>query len=144
MGAATGQILIDEPEIITKLETAFSMGCNDEEACLFAGISKAPFYAYIKQVPSFSERKEELKRSPILKAKTCVNEKLSTDVTTAKWYLERRTKEFKPPDKSTNIQLNQLHVLTDGQVKDRLAHKLHKLLTGPEDDVSDAEYTDNT
>ena len=130
MGTATGQLLEDNPEIVSKLEIAYSMGCTDTEACLFAGISTATLHYYIKNIdPSFSERKENLKLNPILNAKTTVTDKLKSDVNTAKWYLERKTKEFKPPDKNTNIQLNQLNLLTESQIKDRLAHKLSKLLT---------------
>jgi len=124
----TGQKLVDEPRIIEQLEIAYSMGCTDTEACLFAGISTATLYAYIKRHPSFSERKEKLKEYPILNARKKVTSEIKDDVKVAQWYLERKTKEFKPPNKDTNITLNQLNLLTESQIKDRLAHKLTKLL----------------
>ena len=96
-------------------------------------------------MPTFSERKEELKRFPILKAKTCVTDKLVSDVNTAKWYLERRTKEFRPPDRNQGNTNNTLILMTESQLKDRLAHKLSKLLTVQNDPVGaiDAECTDD-
>ena len=125
----TGQKLIDYPEIVTKLETAYSMGCKDSEACLFAGISTATLYAYIKRFPSFSDRKEKLKEYPILNAKKKVTSEIAEDVKVAQWYLERKTKEFGPPNQGTHLQFNQLNLLTESQIKDRLAHKLSRLLT---------------
>jgi len=144
MGKATGQLLKDNTEIIDKLEQAYTMGCTDSQACLYAGISTATLHYYIKNInPEFSDRKEKLKEHPILNAKKTVTDKLKDDVNTAKWYLERKTKEFKPPDKNTNIQLNQLNLLTESQIKDRLAHKLSKLLDQPQDDVVDAQVVED-
>ena len=138
-----GDIIKSDPNLLNALETTYSMGCTDEEACLFAGISKRTLYGYIQQVPEFTERKEKLKLFPVLNARSTVTSKLKDDVNTAKWYLERKTKEFKPPDKNTNFTLNQLNLLTDSQIKDRLAHKLSKLLDQPQDDVVDAQVVED-
>jgi len=119
------------------------MGCTDTEACLFANISTATLYAYINRHPDFSERKEKLKQIPILESRKKVTDDIKTNVNTAKWYLERKTKEFKPPDKNTNFTLNQLNLLTDSQIKDRLAHKLTKLLDQGQDDVVDAQIVED-
>ena len=123
-----GDIIKDNPDIKAILIDGFSRGLTDSEACLRAGISKTTLFDYIKQDPEFGEHKEELKKNPIVKAKLHVESELDKDTTTAKWYLERKTKEFKPPNKDTNITLNQLNLLTESQIKDRLAHKLTKLL----------------
>lgn len=61
--------------------------------------------------------------------------RLKEDVATSKWYLERKTKEFKPPDRQGNLILNQLNILTDNQLKDRLANKLNKLLGNDQEDI---------
>lgn len=80
--------------VVAKLETAFAMGCTDVEACLFAGISKDALYNYIKRNPPFADRKEALKRNPIMTAKgNVVNALNDNDIETSKWYLERRCKE---------------------------------------------------
>ena len=123
-----GDIIESDSEIMTKLEIAYSMGCNDKQACLFANISPQTLYRYTESHPDFQERKEHLKEVPLLNAKKNVTESLKTDVKVAQWYLERRTKEFKPPDRQGSLTLNQFNLLTDEQIRDRLAHKLSKVI----------------
>lgn len=55
---------------IKKLEEAFSFGASDREACFHAGISNQSLYNYQKENPEFVERKESLKETPILKARS--------------------------------------------------------------------------
>ena len=80
---------------IQKLLTAFAYGFTDEEACLFAGISsKQTLYNYCNEHPEFGERKELLKKNPIIRAKTNIVEELEKgSIDTSKWYLERKVKE---------------------------------------------------
>ena len=141
--AAGANRIKDEPEVYAALIDGFSKGFTDSEACLAAGISKWVLYSYIDMYPEFGERKEQLKKNPILTAKTHVVSKLSDDTNTAKWYLERRTKEFRPPDRNQGNTNNTLILMTESQLKDRLAHKLSKLLTVQNEpvDVIDAECT---
>ena len=139
-------LLMDDPKVMQVLIDSFSKGFTDSEACFAAGISKGTLYDYIKQNPEFTERKEQLKKNPILTAKSTVVDKLADNdkvgVATAKWYLERKTKEFKPPDKSTNIYHNQLTLLTNDQIKDRLAHKLAGVLSQGDDSQAHANDSD--
>lgn len=79
------------PETISKLEEAFSIGCSDIEACLFADISRPVLYEYQQKHPEFLDRKEMLKERPVLKARNTVVKNLSEDET-ARWYLERKKK----------------------------------------------------
>lgn len=79
------------PETISKLEEAFSIGCSDIEACLFADISRPVLYEYQQKHPEFLDRKEMLKERPVLKARNTVNRNLNDDET-ARWYLERKKK----------------------------------------------------
>ena len=133
---ARGRCIENNPEILAKLENAFSMGCTDEEACIMAGISRGTLYYYIKENPDFHDRKEELKQLPIIQAKHSVVSKINdSDVKTSKWYLERKTQEFRPPNRFSNITLNQLNLLTDSQLRDRLANKLNKLLRNDQEDM---------
>ncbi len=78
-------------ELLQKLESGFAIGLTDSEACAYAQIPSSTFYDYCKHHPEFSERKEELKKKPILKAKNTVFNNLH-DKETAKWYLERKCK----------------------------------------------------
>lgn len=81
-------------DVVNKLEQAFSMGCTDLEACLYADISKQTLYNYQEKHPEFVDRKEMLKQKLVLKARTVIAEALNKkDENTAKWYLERRRKD---------------------------------------------------
>lgn len=81
-------------EVIDKLETSFSMGCSDLEACLFAGISKQTLYDYQARNPEYADRKAMLKERLVLKARTVIANALNNkDENTAKWYLERKKKD---------------------------------------------------
>lgn len=91
-GRPVGRPKIVSSEVIQKLEQAFSFGCTDGEACLHAGISKALLYLYQKQHPDFLERKDLLKETTILKARTEVIKGLSNNPEFALRYLERKRK----------------------------------------------------
>ena len=89
-----GRKTVMTPEIINKLEQAFSMGCSDLEACLYADIGKTTLYNYQNENPEFVERKEKLKEKLVLKARSVIADSLNKqDENTAKWYLERKKKE---------------------------------------------------
>lgn len=88
------------PEVLGKIEQAFGIGCTDIEACLFADISVDVLYDYQKKNPKFTKRKEALKETPVLQARTTVVNHLQEDAGSAKWYLERKRKaEFAPNQK---------------------------------------------
>lgn len=76
------------PELMTKLEQAFSLGCSNPEACFYAGISESTFYEWIKADKKLSERFKALKNKPVLKARQTIVSGLD-DPANAKWYLER-------------------------------------------------------
>lgn len=84
-----------------KLEYAFSIGCDVSAACLYADISRDTYYRWIDKYPELSDRFELLREKPILKAHEAINDKLNEgDEHVAKWYLERRSKDFKPTNKT--------------------------------------------
>ena len=79
---------------VGKLESAFSWGCTDIEACLYAGINPDTLYEYYKKNPKFSEHKERLKETPNLKARQVLNLAIQQkDKQAAQWWLERKKKE---------------------------------------------------
>lgn len=89
-----GRPTILTPEIIAKLEQAFSMGCSDLEACFYADIGKTTLYNYQNAHPEFVDRKERLKERMIFKARTVIADALNNkDENTARWYLERKRKD---------------------------------------------------
>ena len=88
-----GRPTVMTPDVVSKLEQAWAMGCSDLEACLFANISKQTLYDYQNKNPEFVDRKERLKESLVLKARTVIANALNQDdENTAKWYLERKKK----------------------------------------------------
>jgi len=92
------------------------MGLNDVEACLVAGIHKSTLYRYQNSHPEFLERKSDLKSNPIVKAKTTVYKLLDTDISTAKWYLERKARE----EFGQQIDITHKVELSDEQIEARL------------------------
>lgn len=89
-----GRPTIMTEERVSKLEQAFSMGCSDLEACLFADISKQTLYDYQEKHPEFVDRKAMLKQKMIFKARSIIAESLNNkDENTAKWLLERKLKD---------------------------------------------------
>lgn len=77
---------------LNKLEQAFALGCTDLEASLYANIAPATLYNYQEKNPEFLERKEQLKMSPVLKARKTVVGSLD-DPEIAMKYLERKKKD---------------------------------------------------
>ena len=82
-------------EVISKLEEAYSHGCTDSEACLYAGISLAPFYKWQEKNPKFKERKQQLKDQPKLHARLNLSKDIQNarDIESSKWFLERKAKD---------------------------------------------------
>lgn len=75
---------------IQKLEYAFSLGCPDKEACLYAGISQQTLYNYQKENPAFIERKEALKDNIVILARQTVLEKVTDSYQNSMDYLKRK------------------------------------------------------
>ena len=87
-----GRKTIMTSETISKLRTAFMMGCTDEEACVFAQISHATFYREKERNPKFCEDVYAWKKNPYLKAKATIYKNLDNPKI-AKWWLERKLKD---------------------------------------------------
>jgi len=94
MAEDVGRPTVMTPEIITKLEQAFSLGASDLEACFYAGIGKTTLYEYQNKNPDYAERKAALKDKLVLKARTVLAKAMEDgDKQTAQWYLERKKKD---------------------------------------------------
>lgn len=74
---------------ITKLEEAFSFGTTDLEACYFADILPSQLKAYLKEDPSFAERREALKQRPVLLARQTLMRAIKDDPQVAMEFLDR-------------------------------------------------------
>jgi len=85
--------VVDEKSVSLLLQ-AFWMSFSDEEACLFAWISKNSLYRYIERNPDFWNQKELLKLKPNIKAKINIIKSINNeDVDLSKWWLERKSKD---------------------------------------------------
>ena len=82
--------------VLHKLEEAFSLGCSDKEACVYANIAPSTLYLYQEKNPEFSERKQLLKEKLVLLARQTVAKAIQNgDEKSAQWLLERKKrKEF--------------------------------------------------
>lgn len=91
---AGGRKTVMTPEVLAKLESAFAQGFSDTDACILAEIDPASLYRYNDKNPSFARKKEALKRRPLLSSVLLINKAIKEgDVTTAKWYAERKGKD---------------------------------------------------
>lgn len=88
-----GRATVMTEQVIDKLEEAFSWGCSDVEACLWAGIAPATLYKYQERNPDFAERKAELKETPILLARKTVISGVKKDPKLALDFLGRKAKK---------------------------------------------------
>jgi len=97
-GATVGRDTVMTPEVVEKLEKAFTNSFTDAQACLYVGIDKKTLYNYCEKNPSFSTKKEVLKRTPDLKAKMNILDALNSkdpivNLPTSKWWAERKIKD---------------------------------------------------
>lgn len=92
-----GRPTVMTPEVLKQLDTAFALGCSDEEACLLANISPQTLYNHQKENPGFLEHKEQLKKTPVLEARMIIVEGMKKNPKLALKFLERKAKaEFAP------------------------------------------------
>lgn len=86
---------------VKKLGEAFAMDCTVTEVCLFAGISRQTYYTWIKDDPELSDRFEQLRDYPVLKARKTVVDSLDQPEN-AHWYLSRKRRgEFATREEHT-------------------------------------------
>ncbi len=91
-------------EVIRKLEEAFALDCTTEEACFYADIARSTYYDNVKLRPDLSDRFEELKQRPFLKARQTIIKNLDIPEH-AKWYMERKKKkEFAQRQETTGAE----------------------------------------
>lgn len=107
--------------ILAKFIEAFHNGYNITEACQYAGVSRDSYYRWLEEIPEFAERIEEAKMMPNRKAKENVLKDIREgEVSTSKWWLERRDPEFKSKaELSTPPQLENTRQKIEGFLDDR-------------------------
>lgn len=114
-----GRPTVLTPEVVQKLEHAFSIGATDIEACFYAGISRGTLYNYQKENPDFLDRKEMLKEKQVLKARTVIVQALQEgDKNIAKWYLERKRKDEFATQQIAQVALGGFKFVTEAEDDD--------------------------
>lgn len=89
-----GRPTVMTPETIRKIKEGFSQGFSVRNACIWADISQDTYFEYCKKHPNFSEQCKTLQQKPLIKSILVINKALNEgDVSTAKWYAERKAKD---------------------------------------------------
>lgn len=115
-----GRPTVMTPDVLQKLEDAFTNAFTDKMACLYAGISERTLYEYCEANPEYSQRKELLKNSPDLIAQKQLIAGLNT-TQGARWWAEHRMEDFRPKSEvkhSGKIQTQDVTELTPEQKED--------------------------
>lgn len=88
-----GRPTVMTPEVLAKLEEAFSYGATDREATFVAGISNDALYDYCRENPDFASRKEALKDMPKYQARMNIAKAIKAkSIPVSQWYAERKIK----------------------------------------------------
>ena len=89
-----GRPTIMTPDTVKKLKEGFAQGFSVANACIWADISRQTYFDYCKLHPEFSDQCKTLQQKPLIKSILVINKALNEgDVSTAKWYAERKAKD---------------------------------------------------
>jgi len=89
-----GRPTLMTPEVIAKLKEGFSQGFSIVNACIWADISTDVYFDYCRANPQFSVSCKSLQKKPLIKSILVINKAINDgDVSTAKWYTERKAKD---------------------------------------------------
>jgi len=89
-----GRPTIMTPETVKKLKEGFAQGFSVDNACIWADISKQTYYTYCEKEAGFLDLCKTLQKKPLIKSILVINKALNEgDVSTAKWYAERKAKD---------------------------------------------------
>jgi len=90
----TGRPTIMTEATIGKLKEGFAQGFSVRNACIWADINQDTYFEYCKKHPNFSDQCKTLQQKPLIKSILVINKALNEgDVSTAKWYAERKAKD---------------------------------------------------
>jgi len=94
----TGRPTAITAKTITKLESILKIGGTIQEATAYAEIGERTYYDNLKSNENFRRKMQQAKHYATVAAKNVVVQSIlkDKDLNTAKWWLERRTKEFQP------------------------------------------------
>lgn len=129
-----GRPTVMTPEVLQKLETAFSYDFNNTEACLYADINEGTFYTYCRNNDGFLQRMKSLRSRPAMQAKINLANSVvkAKNVDDSKWLLERRLKDeySKSPDANITLSNNISGMTIEGQSRERKKELYAALVRG--------------
>lgn len=73
-----GRPTVMTKQVIAKLEWAFRIDCNEEEACIYAGIDPSTLWRYKQKNPDFASQITEWKQSIPIAARAVIAERVVT------------------------------------------------------------------
>ena len=106
--------------VVKKLDEAFALGCSDEEACIYADISKQTLYNFQDKNQEFLDRKQLLKSRPVLLARQAVINGFNSNPNLALKFLERRKRDEFDPRADTVSSFKPISVISIISHKDYL------------------------
>ena len=114
-----GRKTIVTEEVVRKLESILQLGVNDTTACQYAKISRDTFYDHLKNDPHFSDRIQSAKDLVTIAAGQVVTNDIivNKDVTSAKWWLERKAPDEFGDKRVTAVQVNIQNVIEEKRKK---------------------------
>ncbi len=116
------------PEVIAKLEHAFTIDSTVIEACCYANISETTYHRWCSENEQLRERFKAMQSQLVLKARQAISDNLE-DVSTAKWYLERKRKnEFSLKQEIQQTEVNGSEYLE--ALRQRMSNNSDSLLDG--------------
>jgi len=106
-----GRPTVITPNVVRKLEEAFHLDVDIQEACLVANISRDTYYRKCKEDKGFSDTMEKARMFATWKARKTVVKELGNNSTLALKYLERKRKrEFSPRTEFTGASGDPIQV----------------------------------
>tara|TARA_R110000823_G_C15487114_1_gene451482 strand:+ start:129 stop:494 length:366 start_codon:yes stop_codon:yes gene_type:complete len=112
-------------DVLSKLQHAFTMGCTDIEACMYAGCSESALYRYEEKHEEYRKQKAVWKSNPFMLARmVLVDALVAKDVNTA----------HKMIDRKEGGKLSLDHTSSDGSMKPTMI----QLMPVTPDDNSDS------
>jgi len=106
-----GRPTVMTEETVNKLEEIFAIGGTDEEACLFANISRQTLYDYQKKNPKYIDRKEQLKQNPFLKARRTIVSSLDKPLHAFEYMKRKKKDEFSDRVEHTGAEGKDLGII---------------------------------
>lgn len=87
------------PDVVRKIEQVAALDGSVEEMAYYAGIHKDTIYAWLKNDKEFSDRIQQLRERPVLKARQTINAALTNPDHAFRYMERKKPKEFMPTAK---------------------------------------------